>query len=53
MDLYLAAAFEAEEAGNPKHDRAVQNWAEVIKQAHRACRKALLALESHRKEHGC
>jgi hypothetical protein len=47
MDLYLAAAFQAEEAGNPKHDARVENWADVVKQAHRAWKKALQALDAH------
>jgi hypothetical protein len=53
MDLYLVAAFKAEEAGNPKHDAQVENWADVVKQAHRACKQAQQAIEAHRKEHGC
>jgi hypothetical protein len=48
MDLYLVAAFKAEEAGNPKHDAQVENWADVVKQAHRACKQAQQAIEAHR-----
>jgi hypothetical protein len=53
MDLYLVAAFQAEEAGNPKHDAQVENWADLVKQAYRACKKARQIIEAHRREHGC
>jgi hypothetical protein len=53
MELYLRAAFEAEESKTPKHDPPLENWVEVIKQAHRACKQALDAVKEYRKEHGC
>jgi len=53
MDLYLAAAFKAEEINKPEHEPSSADWLAVVKQTHRACRAALADLEAHRKEHGC
>jgi hypothetical protein len=51
MDLYVAAAFKAEQTGNP--ERGGRTDPEGIKEAYRACTKALMDLNAHRKEHGC
>jgi hypothetical protein len=53
MDLYLAAAFKAEEINKPEHERSSADWLRVIKEAHRACQSTLEDLKAHRKEHGC
>jgi hypothetical protein len=53
MDLYVAAAYEAEQINKPGNEPTSVNWLEVIKRTHRARQTALTNLNAHREEHGC
>lgn len=53
MDLYLAAAYKAEEINKPENEPLSGDWVAAIKQAHRDCKAALADLNAHRKDHGC
>jgi hypothetical protein len=53
MDLYLAAAYEAEQINKPGNEPTSADWLEVVKRTHRACQTELANLKVHRKEHGC
>jgi hypothetical protein len=41
MDLYLAAAYEAEQINKPGNEPTSVDWLEVVKRTHRACKTAL------------
>jgi hypothetical protein len=50
MDLYLAAAYKAEQINKPENEPTRADWLELIKQTHRDCKKTLEDLKRHRAE---
>jgi hypothetical protein len=53
MDLYLAAAYEHEEAKKNTEHMKVRGWLRITRHTQQAYEEALLAIARHRANHGC